>query len=54
MKAAMRPIVGTPYESVFDRVVMDVIDVTPEIVLVADHVIPESPLSHTALAAFAT
>ncbi len=47
----MRPIGGAFYPSVFDRVVMDVIDVGGKIGIVADLVFPESSLPDTTFAA---
>lgn len=46
----MRPINGARRMAVFHRVVMDVIDVRPEIGVVADKVFPEPRLPGTALA----
>ena len=40
----MRPISGLCYEAMLDRIDMDVIDVTPKIVLIADRMLPITPL----------
>src|SRR5947208_5000022 len=46
----MRPISGLCYEAMLDRIDMDVIDVTPKIVLIADRMLPITPLPDAALA----
>src|SRR5262249_38990551 len=44
LKRRMRPITDARHNPMFDRVEMDVIDMTGKIVLVADGVLPKSPL----------
>src|SRR5467141_770990 len=44
VKRRMRPIAHARYESVLDRIEVDVIDMPREVALVADGVLPEPPL----------
>src|SRR6266404_2046556 len=45
----MRPISDSRYEAVLDRIDMDVVNVTLKIALVADRVLPITPLPDTTL-----
>ena len=45
----MGPIPDPRYKSMLDRIDMDVIDMTPTIVLIADRVLPITPLPDAAL-----
>jgi hypothetical protein len=40
----MRPVAHTLYQSMFDRIEMDSIDMLREVALVADGVLPKPPL----------
>lgn len=51
MEAGVGPVGGAVDEAVFDRVVMDVIDVVPVIVFVPDQVFPISSLPDAAFSA---
>ena len=50
VKGRMRPVAGGVHMTVFDRIVMDVIDVPRQVVLVAYLVLPIAPLPDAPLA----
>src|SRR4030067_680428 len=54
VKGGMRPIPHPRYVVMFDRVVMNVLDMPREIDFVADLMFPEPPLPQCAFAAFGT
>ena len=49
MERRIRPIPDPFHEPVLNRIDMDVIDVTPKIVLIANRVLPITPLPDAAL-----
>ena len=53
MKARVRPSVRAPYVSVPDRIVMDVVADTLELLFVPHRTLPEAPMPYASLAVFA-
>jgi hypothetical protein len=50
MERRVRPVRDARYQAMLDRIEMDVVDMTREIVAVADRVLPEPPLPQRKIA----